>query len=80
MTGLDPPRHIGVIGSVIDYDHRDYFGPANLSPSPSPHSPPTWMIPSPQMNDEIYLRPEYSDGLVVIPSRHYATDELREVD
>ena len=24
---LDLPRHIGIIGPVIDYDHRDYFGP-----------------------------------------------------
>jgi UDP-N-acetylmuramate--alanine ligase len=24
---LDLPRHIGIIGPVVDYDHRDYFGP-----------------------------------------------------
>ena len=24
---LDLPRHIGIIGPVMDYDHRDYFGP-----------------------------------------------------
>ena len=24
---LDLPRHIGIIGPVLDYDHRDYFGP-----------------------------------------------------
>lgn len=25
---LDLPRHIGILGPVMDYDHRDYFGPA----------------------------------------------------
>ena len=24
---LDLPRHIGILGPVMDYDHRDYFGP-----------------------------------------------------
>jgi UDP-N-acetylmuramate--alanine ligase len=24
---LDLPRHIGILGPVLDYDHRDYFGP-----------------------------------------------------
>lgn len=24
---LDLPRHIGIIGPVLDYDHRDYFSP-----------------------------------------------------
>ncbi len=27
MTGLGLPRHIGIIGPVMNYHHCDYFGP-----------------------------------------------------
>ena len=76
---LDLPHHTGIIGPVTDNDHRDYFGSRRPSHrGPSPHPPLTWMIPvTRRWMTGIYVQPEHSDGLLVIPSRHHASHDKR---